>query len=484
MNKNLAQFKLLLGCFPYRCIERTVLLSAVESDEKRAYFVNILSDMEKRGYVEKRVIYRKGSTGIYQSVKPDSSTSYQKRVGCVIVRLTALGVLRLIDLCSMQGVAVPQLLRNFPIQVTADTPWGDRLGKADSGNRNRKLQAINNMLRAVSVRTTLDARINYRQARQATDTHPPQAKTICDAIAKQLYELSSLQPNQLPYTPSDLGCYFERDTISSKKKFHLDNMIGIVVTATHALSIYHTGGYWGTTWVASMKQENDLEIQSFLHRIGVGQRNTKTALMFTSTVKEFADIITTCHAESTNVTKYFSGYKEAKELELGNIGEPYAKLNLIPEEREAYRQLKAILLGAENGFWESEFGEALSKSIPDAIYNETLLLVENGIDRGIEPVFHFPNDTLNKEYFLKGSFPFSVVLSSAQDAPVIPVLLGYEMDLITISRAYYWYKKTSIIGTVAFNGQERRALLIACYKWQIRWYAKLFPDAIYFENNR
>lgn len=481
MNKNIAQFKLLLGCFPYRHIERSVLLNMVDDGDKRSYYTNILSDMEKKGYVERRVIYRKGSTGIYQSVKPDNSTVYQKRVGCVIVRLTSLGVLRLIDLCNLSEVAVPQLLYDFPIQVTADTPWGDRLGKADSGNRNRKLQAINNMLRAVSVRTTLDVRIVHRPARQMADTDPPQAKTICDAIDKQIYELSALPPGQFQYSPSNVGCYFERDVISTKKKFHLDNMIGIIVTAAHAFSVYHSGGYWGTTWVSSMKQENDLEIQSFLHRIGVGPKNAKTALMFTSTIKEFADIITTCHAESVNVTKFFSGYKEAKELELGNIGEPYAKLHLIPEEREAYRQLKAILLGASNDFWENEFGEALSESIPEAIYNETLLLIENGIDRGIEPVFRLPNDTLNKEYFIKGSFPFSAVLSQTKEAPVIPVLLGYEMDLITISRAYYWYKKTATIGTVNYNGQERRAILIACYEWQIRWYAKLFPDAIYFE---
>lgn len=460
---------------PFRILEREVLLGQFADSKERKYAAQVLMDMESRKYIERMVIYRKAITDVWQTLKYQSATDYQKKVGYTVERLTPLGYVRLCTLASSRhDKELDQFLVDPSLVAASSMTWGTQKARSDRNNRMRKKQAINNTLRALGFDTTpfcldaLDVIVTRSEAKQ----------TISEIIASSILSRPPLPAGEKKCA----GTLYGKSDISKRKTFALDNMIGVAVTQNKAFAIYHTDSYYGTTWAPIYKKEVPVEIMAFAARKGIIVNDITTAFLFTSKPKEFADLLLTCHNERTDAKRYFMGYQPKTPVETANIAAPFARVIIIPEQGEAKDYLKMIFRGSTDALEESLFSVVLAKSYPEAVYNTTSELKDYEKSEGIKSVYRLPEDEVHRAMFQTSSFPFSAVLSSDVNTPALPVLLGYVMDLARISRAFFFYRKTALIGTIHHEGEDKRALVIACFGWQVRWYKKLFPDAIYLTN--
>ena len=472
------QYHILMNLMPYRIAEKDVLIDQISNSKDRQHIARIIRDMEKKNIIERMVIYRKSVTNVWQILTYENATIYQRRVGYVVERLTPPGFIRLCELAPKYA-PYDSYLRSISVDSIRSLPWGTTQGKADASNRCRKKQVIRNTMTMLHVMTPDDKSDSDDEDALRSEAQP---RSIIEAIQQGRRKAA-----QAPRHPSPagektfIGRYYEKSEISKQKKFSLDNMMGALVIGDHAYAVYHTDSYYGTAWAPEYKKTTEVEISSFLYRKGIGQRETSTAMLFTSSVKEFADILRTAHGDKSDAKKYFLGYMPKIPTETKNIAVPFKHCIIVPEQRETINYIKFVIRPDAEQLEEQLLGAALIKSYPDGIYNITGDLKEDEKVNHIKGVFSIPENEADKAMFLKGSFPFSAVLSSSPDAPVIPVLLGYRMDLTRISRAYFFYHKSALIGTLPLHGQQHRALIIACFDWQRRWYKRIFPDAIYFE---
>lgn len=476
IKKEEIQYTVLMYLMPYRLVERDVLLDEISGSEERKNIARILHGMEEKAYVERMVIYRKSVTNVWKITDYDDATIYQKRVGYVVERMTPIGFHRLCVLASTYAPHDSFIRCINPDSIRA-LPWGTTQGKADAGNRCRKKQAIRNIMTLLHVKTSDDGAANNNTMRSEA---PP--KSIAEAIMQAQWEASASPRQPLPAGEQYyFGRYYDKRVVSNRKTFALDNLMGVLVTNSHAYAVYHTDSYYGSAWAPEYKRNTELEISSFLYRNGMGEKTTTTALMFTSSPKEFADILKTAHGDDTDAKKHFLGYPKTP-TETKNISEPFQRCIIVPEINETVDYINFLVRSDAEQLEERLLGAALTETYAEAIYNITGNLKEDEQANHIKGVFAIPENEVDKAMFLKCSFPFSAVLSSAPDAPVVPILLGYMMDLTRISRAYYFYHKTALIGTLPLNGKQHRALIIVCFEWQRRWYKKLFQDAVYLEN--
>ena len=468
---------ILSAMIPYRVVERDIIIDHLCRTENKKRISKMLNEMEQNGYVERLTIYRKAITDTWRVVKRDDVSRYQKAVGYDVERITPLGFVRLLTLYQGGVKCSVPFLPFVPSFVSASLPWGLFQARANGVNRCRKKQAILNALSAINIDVTdcyNDAIESMSAAAKLSEAKP---SSISAAIVSAIL---SCRAAPSPAVEKQVrGHYYCKRTISKRKTFSLDNIWGVVQIGENAYPTYHTDSYYGTAWGLEYKKDTVNEIQSFFIRKEVGSVTIPAALMFTSSPKEIADILCTCHNEPTDAKKLFLGYAPKTPIEINSVSSPFAKTIVVPEQMETPEYLKLIFSGKMDTYEEQFFADALAKAYPDAIYNSTDVLKNDEADSGIAPAFTVPESAAKRALFLSSSFPFSAVLSNNPDSPVVPVLFGYEMELTRLSRAFYFYRKTAHIGTTLDNGVEKRAMVVACFPWQVRWYKKIFPDAIY-----
>lgn len=473
--------RLLINTIPYQyCLFPMMLQGASKREIDDAY--GILTDAARRGLIEKVYLYEPKDKEETQVIPAEEATKHQKRYGIYACKLTGKGLKYLQKKSDLSG----ETFFDSVIFMSTEFVWGSMApSSTNTYNQARQRQAIVNIMRAAGVATVTEPRPKP-QADEISEYVQPHADTDANdfkgAVARRMEELQ-LPTNTLKDMLKTTPVLYMRSEFFPQLSVNRDSVVALLCTADEYYPVYHTTNPRGTLWVEKSKHQTKETVISFDYNMGfpVKSCSVTSAFLFVSTVKEFRDVFVTAHELPHDCKRKF-GKRGAGSIQRGNIAKPYEHLYVIPESTKAWNQVQDVLKKYDDEFFEDTFAAKLNETYPDALYESLEKFLGRRYD---ETILRLPEKN-SKEWntFLDSEFKFAAVLDTEDSSKVTPVLFGYDMDAVAISKAFYWFAETDIIGSITLPDGEHRNLIIACYDWQYKFYSHLFTDAIFLNQRK
>jgi hypothetical protein len=414
--------------------------------------------MTKSEYIKKRVICEGRNKGTWTYVDYECATRWNKEIGCIVYEMTPLGFNHFLFCLRSMGISLP-LVADFPLSVSYNSPWGRASSRSDIFNVERIKQGVTVLFRQAGIAAPGDQRVKTPTPRSRGEA---QITEICEALSSQVEKLSSLPIETIFETPQ----FFLKNELSSGKNADKDNLVGAIFTKSQVIAVYHTVSANGTRWISKIKNETLLMLRNAAAITGFGSAEISSAMMVISKDSEFLNIIRSSHGVDVRTRRSFS---DSGSSNYANIAKPYKRLYAVFENQEAAAQICEILASPDEDTYAT-----LAKTQIEAQFPKFRIVVHEEVEK--MSLTDFPTDTVER-YAFTDTFKVFAVNDAVNQA--IPVFLGYEMDLVKISKLYYWLYETEYIGEISITGEAKRNVLIACYDWQKKYYRKLFSNIIF-----
>lgn len=446
-------------------------------DKEVASTKRILKILVDKKYVTKKALYQKRNrSGSGDDVRKwaiesyDDSKRWAREHGYKIYILTKAGFDAVIETMNTDfGGLIKK-------QYSPAIEWIDKAKRTKSYNSLRQRANIYTYMRMAGVDVPGENRVRPTSGIIEDDM---QVKTVSDVIREAMKSTMSLMQIDAVAHFSKHPTLYMKEEIGGDvgKNINKDNIIALLVTAQELFPIYHTGNYYGTAWVLRNKKETSVTLANFSYSISHPNAFHNRALIFASNLKEFSDLILSAHMEPTETDRPFGPYT-ARSVKLETLAKPYDSLFAIPECEATVEHIKYLLLDGEATPFEDTLSSRLDAFDSEAKYFEMTSYASQTKYTPYPESLVFPEDEYERLLFVEKIFPYGVLLSQ-DNRLVTPVFDGRDMDLNKISRAYYFYKEGGNIGVIQQKNAQHKNLIIICFEWQIKWYKKIFGEAIF-----